>query len=124
MKKKIHIVDDNAEQNRTLQMSLKDHYETISVVNGEDAVDLAVTEVPELIIMDLMMLGMNGFEAIRLIRQVPKTPSIPIIVITAGLSKSFEEKCSRIGCDDYLAKPFTASQMSSSISKLLKQDRL
>lgn len=124
MKKKILLVDDNAELNRTLQMSLKDHYETISVVNGEDAVDLAVTEVPKLIIMDHMMLGMNGFEAIHLIRQVPKTPSIPIIVITAGLSKSFEEKCSRIGCDDYLAKPFTASQMSSSISKLLKQDRL
>ncbi len=122
MKKKILIVDDNADLNRVLQMSLKDSYETISAINGEDAVDLAVTEVPDLIIMDLMMHGMNGFEAIRLIRQVPKTRSIPIIAITAGLSNSIEEECSRIGCNDFLFKPFTASQLSSSILKLLKQD--
>jgi len=122
MKKKILIVDDNADLNRVLQMSLKDSYETISAINGEDAVDLAVTEVPDLIIMDLMMHGMNGFEAIRLIRQVPKTRSIPIIAITAGLSNTIEEECSRIGCNDFLFKPFTASQLSSSISKLLKQN--
>jgi len=46
-----------------LQMSLNEFYETISAINGEDAVDLAVTEAPDLILMDLMMNGMNGFEA-------------------------------------------------------------
>ena len=122
MKKKILIVDDNERLNRIIQISLRDFYETVSATNGEDGVDLAVTEVPDLIIMDLMMHGMNGFEAIRLIRQVPKTRSIPIIVITAGLSNTFEEECSRIGCNDFLFKPFTASELNSSISKLLKQD--
>ncbi len=97
VKKKILIVDDNTDLNRVLQMSLTESYETISAMNGEDAVDLAVTEVPDLIIMDLMLNGMNGFEAISLIRQVPKTMSIPIIAITAGLSNTVEEECARIG---------------------------
>jgi len=122
MKKKILIVDDNIDLNKVLQMSLNESYETISAINGEDAVDLAVTEVPDLIIMDLMMNGMNGFEAIRLIRQVPKTRSIPIIAITAGLSNTVEEECTRIGCNEFLFKPFTASQLNSSITKLLNQN--
>ena len=122
MKKKILIVDDNTDLNKVLQMSLNEAYETISAINSEDAVDLAVTEVPDLIIMDLMMNGMNGFEAIRLIRQVPKTRSIPIIAITAGLSNTVEEECTRIGCNDFLFKPFTASQLNSSITKLLNQN--
>ncbi len=122
MKKKILIVDDNTDLNRVLQMSLKESFETLSAINGEEAVDLAVTELPDLIIMDLMMNGMNGFEAIRLIRQVPKTRSIPIIAITAGLSNTVEEECTRIGCNDFLFKPFTASQLNSSIAKLLNQN--
>jgi CheY-like chemotaxis protein len=122
MKKKILIVDDNTDLNRVLQMSLNESFETLSAINGEEAVDLAVTEMPDLIIMDLMMNGMNGFEAIRLIRQVPKTRSIPIIAITAGLSNTVEEECTRIGCNDFLFKPFTASQLNSSIAKLLNQN--
>ncbi len=122
MKKKILIVDDNLDLNKVLQMSLNESYETISAINCEDAVDLAVTEVPDLIIMDLMMNGMNGFEAIRLIRQVPKTRSIPIIAVTAGLSNTVEEECTRIGCNEFLFKPFTASQLNSSITKLLNQN--
>lgn len=121
MKKKILIVDDNTRVNKIVQMSLSYSYETLSAKNGEEAVDLAVTEVPDLIIMDLMMPEMNGFEAVRLIRQVPKTRSIPILAITAGISNSIEDECSRIGCNDYLSKPFTGAKLSSRITKLLKQ---
>jgi len=122
MKKKILIVDDNDDLIEMVEMSLKDSFETILAINGEDAVDLAVTEVPDLILMDLMMNGMDGYEAIRLIRQVPKTRSVPIIAITAGISDTVEEECSRIGCNDFLFKPFTASQLNSSITKLLNQN--
>jgi len=122
MKKKILIVDDNARVNKFVQMSLRDSYETLSAKNGEEAVGLAVMEVPDLILMDLMMYEMNGLEAIRLIRQNPKTRSIPIIAITGGLSNTVEDECSRIGCDDYVSKPFTAAELSSRIKKLLKQD--
>ena len=122
MKIKILIVDDDARVNKFVQMSLKDSYKTLSAKNGEEAVGLAVMEVPDLIIMDLMMYEMNGLEAIRLIRQNPKTRTIPIIAITGGLSNTIEDECSRIGCDDYLSKPFTGAELSSHIKKLLKQD--
>ena len=122
MKKKILVVDDNTRVNKLVQMSLKDSYETISAKNGEEAVGLAVMEVPDLILMDLMMYEMNGLEAIRLIRQNPKTRSIPIIAITGGLSNTIEDECSRIGCDDYIAKPFTCEQLIPRIEKLLKQE--
>jgi len=121
MKKKILIVEDNPELSKVLDLLLKSPYETLSAKNGEEAVNLAVTEVPDLIIMDLMMPEMNGFEATRLIRQVPKTRSIPILAITAGLSNSIEDECSRIGFDDYMAKPFTYEQLVPRIRKLLKQ---
>jgi len=119
--KKILIVEDNPDLSKVLELLLKGPYETISAKNGEEAVDMAVTEVPDLIIMDLMMPEMNGFEATRLIRQVPKTRSIPILAITAGLSNRIEEECSRIGIDDYMPKPFTFEQLIPRIRKLLKQ---
>jgi len=120
MKKKILIVDDNEDLHKFVQMSLRDSYETLSAKNGEEAVGLAMMEVPDLILMDLMMYEMNGLEAIRLIRQIPKTHSIPVIAITAGISDTIEDECFRIGCDDYLAKPFTYEQLISRIEKLLK----
>jgi len=120
MKKKILIVEDNADLNKVLDLLLKGPYETFTATNGEEAVDRAVTEVPDLIIMDLMMPEMNGFEAVRLIRQIPKTRSIPILAITAGLSNTIEDECSRIGFNDYIAKPFTYEQLLPHIRKLLR----
>ena len=122
MKKKFLIVDDNEDLHKVVQMSLRDSYETLSAKNGEEAVGMAVMEVPDLILMDLMMYEMNGLEAIRLIRQNPKTRSTPIIAITAGLSNTVEEECTRIGSNDFLFKPFTPSQLNSSITKLLNQN--
>ena len=121
MNKKILIVDDDDDLNKIVQMSLMDSYETLSAKNGEEAVGLAVMEVPDLIIMDLMMYEVNGLEAIRLIRQNPKTRSIPIIAITAGLSGTIEDECFRIGCNDFIAKPFTYEQLVPRIEKLLEQ---
>ncbi len=72
MTKKILIVNDNEDLNKFVQMSIKDSYETLSVKHGEEAVSLAVMEVPDLIIMDLMTYEVDSLEAIPLIRQNPK----------------------------------------------------
>jgi len=122
MKKKILIVDDNEALNQIVQMSLKDSYETVSVRHGVEAVGLAVMEVPDLILMDLMMYEMNGLEAIRLIRQNPKTRSIPIIAITAGLHDTIEHAGSSVDFDDYIAKPFLDEDLVPRIENLLKQN--
>jgi len=120
MEKKILIVDDNQELIEVLQQGLK-KYDLILAMNGKQAVELAFTLQPDLILMDIMMPEMDGLQATRLIRQNPKTRSIPILAITAEVGIGIEGECSQIGCDDFIAKPFTFKQLGSRIEKLLKQ---
>ena len=122
MKKKILIVEDHEDLNKFMQMSFMDSYETLSVKHGEEAVSMAVTEVPDLIIMDLVEYEVDSLEAIPLIRQNPKTRSIPIIAITAGLHDTIEHGYLNVDCDDYVAMPFIDEDLLPSIEKLLKQD--
>jgi len=122
MKKKILIAEDNLAVNKALQLLLEPHYETIPAMDGKQAVDIATTQLPDLILMDMMMPVMNGYQATRQIRQNPKTHSVPILAVTALDGNKFEDECFRIGCDDYLAKPFTYEQLVPRIEKLLDQD--
>jgi len=123
MRKKILIVEDIPGLIHILELEVQRlGYETILANNGEEAVEMALAQLPNLIMMDIMMPEMDGLEAARLIRENPKTCSIPIIAVTALSSRKDKEKCLESGCDDYLSKPFTASQLSSSITELLKQN--
>jgi len=122
MRKKILIVDDNSDLLDVLQQGLK-QYDLILAENGKQAVEIAYTLYPDLILMDLMMPEMDGPQAIGLIRQNPKTHSIPILAISAGFITNVKEECSQIGCDDFIAKPFTFTQLGYRIEKLLKKHR-
>ncbi len=122
MKKKILIVDDNPVVNKTLQILLEPRYETIPAMDGKQAVEFAATQLPDLILMDIIMPVMNGHQATRLIRQNPKTQSIPILAVTALDGQIYEEECFQSGCDDHIAKPFLAEDLFPCIEKLLKQD--
>jgi len=122
MRKKILIVEDNQELVKVMQIGLNNPYDTIPAMTGEQAVDMAVTQLPDLILMDIIMPEMNGLEAASLIRENPKTRSIPILAVTALNSHKDKEKCLKSGCDDYIAKPFTFEQLRSRIEKLLNQD--
>ncbi len=118
MNKKILIVDDNQELVRALQLLLK-NYDLILAENGKQAVEMAFTLEPDLILMDILMPEMDGLEATRMIRQNPKTRSMPILAITAGVSNGIKEECDKSGCDDFIAKPFTFEQLASRIKNLL-----
>ncbi len=123
MKKKILIVDDDLDMLNLYQAVLRNVFETILATNGREAVDMAGTQLPDLILMDIMLPEMDGLEATRLIRENPKTRSIPILAVTALSSRKDKEKCLQSGCDDYLSKPFTQFtrlQLCSRIEKLLK----
>jgi two-component system alkaline phosphatase synthesis response regulator PhoP len=122
MNKKILIVEDHEELIKFMQASFKDSYETLSVKHGEEAVGVAVKEVPDLIIIDLVEYEVDSLEAIQEIRENPKTRSIPIIGITAGLHDIIEHGGVSIDCDDYIPMPFLDEELSPSIEKLLKQD--
>ena len=96
-------------------------YETTFARNGIEAVDLAGTENPDLIMMDIMLPKMNGFEATSQIRNNPKTRFIPILAATARALPGDREKCLRAGCDGYLAKPFTHKELGHAIERLLNK---
>jgi len=121
MKKKILIAEDNLAVNKALQLILEPRYETIPAMDGKQAVDIAATQLPDLILMDIIMPVMGGYEATRLIRQNPKTSSIPILAVTALDGHIYEEECFQNGCDDYIAKPFLAEDLFPCIEKLLKK---
>jgi len=122
MKKKILIVEDNLAVNKALQLILEPRYETIPAMDGKQAVDNAATQLPDLILMDIIMPVMSGYQANRLIRQNPKTHSIPILAVTALVSHIMEEECFQSGCNDHIAKPFTTQDLLPRIENLLKQD--
>ncbi len=119
LNKKILIVDDNQELVRALQLLLK-NYDLILAENGKQAVEIAFTLEPDLILMDILMPEMDGLQATRMIRQNPKTRSMPILAITAGVSNGIKEECTKSGCDDFIAKPFTIEQLASRIENLLQ----
>ena len=124
MKKKILIVEDDLDIVDLLRSQVKAlGYDSIVAGNGKEAVDMATSQLPHLILMDIMLPVMDGLDATRQIRQNPKTNSIPIIAVTALSSRRDKEKCLQSGCDDYLSKPFTQFtrlQLGSRIEKLLK----
>ncbi len=121
MKKKILIVEDDLDMQDLYQAVLSKDFEAIPATNGKEAVDLAVAEVPDLILMDIMMPHMNGLQAARLIRKNPKTRSIPMLASTAKMSHADMKECLESGFNDHIAKPFTATQMVSRIEKLMKK---
>ncbi|MEM9091983.1 MAG: response regulator [Cyanobacteria bacterium P01_F01_bin.53] len=89
--------------------------------NGQAAIDLAQSEVPNVILMDIKMPGMDGLTAIQRIRQLPALAQTPIIALTAFAMEGDQERCLAAGADKYLSKPVKLKQLVSSIQELMRQ---
>jgi two-component system cell cycle response regulator DivK len=105
--KRILVVEDNLDNRRILVYRLKriGDFEIVEASNGQEALELVMGRVPDLIFMDLKMPVMDGWEATRRIRALPEGRGIPIIALTAQAMAGDEQKALAAGCDDYLAKP-------------------
>ena len=95
-------------------------YTVVVAQDGIEAVEKAVGESPDVIVMDMIMPKMNGFQAATSIRHNPKTKNIPILAATALARPGDREKCLESGCDGYIAKPFTHRQLGAAIDKVLE----
>ncbi len=117
---KILIVDDN-QSNRELIVNIIKilQFGFIEALNGEEAVDLAKRERPDLILMDIAMPGIDGFEATRQIKADPATSNIPIIALTAKAMRGDQERILKAGCDDYIAKPIETLNVMERIRSIL-----
>jgi CheY-like chemotaxis protein len=119
--KKILVVDDQATIRRLVGISLKSAERLIlQAESGEQAIDLARVERPDLIIMDIMMPGgMDGFEAVAALRAQPETRECPVLILTAKDQKSERSRAIEMGVGDYLAKPFKLESLVDKVEGLL-----
>ncbi len=103
---KILLVEDNKINRDMLSYRLnRKSYEVIIAVDGAEALSLATTEHPDLILMDLSLPIMNGWDATRKIKANPETQDIPVIALTAHAMSGDRQKALEAGCDDYDTKP-------------------
>ncbi len=119
-RKKILLVDDS---NTILMMEkfiLKnDPVDVVTAGNGEEAVQRAIEQRPDLILLDVIMPKMSGFEACRAIRANAATESIPIILVTTRGEESNVETGWESGCNDYVTKPIDAVELLAKVRSAL-----
>lgn len=118
----ILIVDDSRTQVHLLRIVLeKFGYRTLAAYDGEQGVDLAIRERPDIILMDIVMPNVNGFQATRMIRKNPVTADIPVIIISGAEQMSDKIWGIRLGANDFLAKPLSRTMLFGKIKALLNK---
>ncbi|MDD5108556.1 MAG: response regulator [Candidatus Omnitrophica bacterium] len=122
MKEKILIVEDEKDIVKMLRYNLeKEGFKVIDARDGEDALDLAVRQHPDLILLDLMLPGMDGLEVCKALKKESKTGSIPIIMLTAKSQESDKVVGLELGADDYITKPFSPRELIARIKAVLRR---
>ncbi len=116
--KKVLVVEDNY-MNKVLirEMLVLQGYDVIDADSGNEAIEKAKSEKPDLILMDIHLPGIDGIEAMKTIKSDPEMLSIPIIAVTASAMKGDEERIRREGFDGYIPKPIEVKVLIDVISK-------
>lgn len=124
MAEKILVIDDDLETLRLVGLMLqKQGYHVVTAASGEEGIQVALREQPDLILLDVMMPGLDGFEVTRRLRQNPETSSIPILIFTAKSQVEDKVEGYEAGADDYLTKPIHPAELIAHIKALLGRSR-
>lgn len=117
--KKILVVDDSPTERHVLvEMLSKNNYTVITAESGEEGIEKAKTEMPDLILMDVVMPGLNGYQATRTLTRDDKTKHIPVIVCTSKSQETDKIWGLRQGAQDYLSKPINSDELLAKIAAL------
>jgi two-component system cell cycle response regulator DivK len=121
MARRILVVEDRHDSRTILVTILKRFcgYETIEAANGTEAIEKALAEKPDLILMDLDLPDISGMDAARAVKENPDTAHIPIIAQTAWSSRQWRGKVMKMGMVDYLEKPVSIELMKTTIEKFI-----
>ena len=116
---KILLVEDNELNRDMLTRRLKrKNFTVICALNGQESIDLAQSEIPDIILMDLSLPVVDGWTAAKRLKADTATSSIPIIALTAHAMKGDREKALNAGCDDYDTKPINFERLLDKINSL------
>lgn len=120
MNEKILIVEDNPQNMRLIEMILRAKgYTLLNATDGDEALDVALRELPDLIIMDIQLPKLSGLEVTKKLRETPTCSHIPIIALTAYAMKGDKERFINGGCDTYLSKPINTRELPGIIAEML-----
>ncbi|MEO8710727.1 MAG: response regulator [Parafilimonas sp.] len=122
MMKKILVIEDNIEVRENIAEILElSNYEVIAAQDGMKGVELALTEIPDLIICDIMMPVLDGYGVLHLLNKHIETFAIPFIFLTAKAEKTDLRKGMEMGADDYITKPFDGIELLNAVEVRLKK---
>ncbi|MDL2278227.1 response regulator [Parabacteroides sp. OttesenSCG-928-G07] len=119
--KKLLMIDDSDQIRWFLRHVFSKEYQVLEANNGAEGVKLAKSEMPDLILCDVMMPVMDGYEACREIKSDPKTTQIPVVMLTAKVESEDVIKGIEAGADDYITKPFDVEILRSKVSSMLRR---
>ncbi|HJX83062.1 MAG TPA: response regulator [Candidatus Angelobacter sp.] len=121
MSKKILLVDDSNTTILMEQMILKNYtrYESVTATDGLEAIQRALEEKPDLVLMDVVMPRMNGFEACKRMRLEEELQETPIILVTTRGEEQYVEAGYQSGCNDYITKPINSRELVALLDSYL-----
>jgi len=113
------IIEDNADVVYYLQACLEDRYQTLHAGDGIEGIEVALAELPDIIICDVMMPGKDGFEVCKALKTDERTDHIPIILLTAKATEQDRLHGLTLGADAYLIKPFNKAELFTRLEQLV-----
>ena len=114
------VVEDNQDNRELIVKALRvNGYNVLEAVDGEEAIEKAKTEKPDLILMDLFIPKIDGYEVTRILKGNDEFKNIPVIACTAHAMKGDMEDALAAGCDGYIPKPIDVRHLSNQINRFL-----
>lgn len=119
-KKKVLVVEDEAELTGAIQIRLEQAgYEVLIAYDGQEALEKARTENPDLIVLDLMLPKIDGYKVCRMLKFDEKYKKIPVVMLTARAQEKDENLGYEVGADAFITKPFKYQVLLAKIAELL-----
>jgi len=119
-RKKVLVIEDDIGLVRTLNNLLQiEGYDVITASDGDAAIRIAFSEMPDLIICDIVMTKINGYDVLRVLKNAAKTSRIPFIYLTGKVKEKEKQYGLQLGADEYMCKPFEYDDLLETISRLL-----
>jgi CheY-like chemotaxis protein len=122
MLRKVLLVDDEADIRKIASLTLKHvgGWEVVQACSGAEALEAAVRELPDVILLDVMMPGTDGPSTLEALRANPITAAIPVIFVTAKIQTNERQQISLLGAAGIIAKPFDAMRLSDEVRRIFE----
>ena len=118
----ILTADDNQQIRMLVKAALRSlGHELIEAVDGEQALEMALERVPDLVLLDVTMPKLDGWEVLHFLRQRPETADIRVMMLTTASQKFDLEHGASLGCNDYLIKPFSPADLRVHVERILAE---